>query len=80
MSKDRSGNHRLKNALFLSAFVAARFDPVPVEQYRLQRERGKRHNGAVIAVARKRCDLIHSMLTKRSMYRAPMPEIVALAA
>ncbi len=77
--KDRAGNHRLKNALFLSAFVAARFEPAAKRHYDRQRANGKRHNAAVIGVARKRCDLIWSMLTHRTMYLSPV-EIVAVAA
>lgn len=70
VSKDRSGNHRLKNALFLSAFVASRYDNGAAGHYERQRNKGKRHNAAVIAVARKRCDLIHAILTKRQAYQA----------
>ncbi len=77
--KDRAGNHRLKNALFLSAFVAARFEPAAKRHYDRQRANGKRHNAAVVGVARKRCDLIWSMLTHRTMYVSPV-EIVAVAA
>ena len=70
VSKDRSGNHRLKNALFLSAFVASRYDTQAAAHYQRQKAAGKRHNAAVIAVARKRCDLIHAILTNREHYRS----------
>lgn len=66
--KDQAGNHRLKNALFLAAFVATRSDPRAAACYQRQRDRGKHHNAAIIAVARKRCDIIWAILTKRTPY------------
>lgn len=69
VKKDRAGNHRLKNTLFLSAFIASRFDPTAKAHYQKQRNRGKHHNAATIAVTRKRCDLLHAILTKRNPYK-----------
>jgi transposase len=74
VSKDRAGNHRLKNSLFLAAFVATRYDPVAAACYQRQRNRGKHHNAAVIAVARKRCDIIWAVLTNRTPYNPNHPE------
>jgi len=68
VSKDRAGNHRLKNALFLAAFVASRHDPTAIEFYQQQRNRGKHHNAATIAIARKRCNIIWAVLTKHQPY------------
>ena len=45
--KPRGGNHRLKNALFTAAFVAAQHDPDARARYQLERSQGKRHNAAV---------------------------------
>ena len=59
----RGGNHRLKNAMFLAAFVATQHDPDARAYYQRKRDEGKKHNAAVICVARRRCDLIHAMLT-----------------
>lgn len=64
----RRGNHRLKNAMFLAAFVAVQHDPNAKAYYARKRAEGKRHNAAVICVARRRCDLIHAMLTNRTSY------------
>lgn len=66
--KDRAGNHRLKNSLFLAAFVASRHDPQAARCYQTQRSRGKHHNAAVICVARKRCNIIWAVLTNRTPY------------
>ncbi len=64
----RRGNHRLKNAMFLAAFVAVQHDPNAKAYYARKRAEGKRHNAAVICVARRRCDLIHAMLTTATTY------------
>jgi transposase len=67
-SQSRSGNHRLKNAMFLAAFVAAQHDPTAKAYYRRKRAEGKKHNAAVICLARKRCDIILAMLKTASAY------------
>jgi len=64
----RGGNHRLKNAMFIAAFVATQFDPDAKAYYQRKRDEGKRHNAAVICVARRRCDLILAMLKNRTPY------------
>jgi transposase len=61
-SRNRGGNHRLKNALFITAFVAAQHDPVSRAYYQRKRAEGKGHNAAVICLARRRCDTILAML------------------
>ena len=50
----RGGNHRLKNAMFIAAFVAAQHDPDARAYYLRKRAEGKHHNAAVICVARRR--------------------------
>ena len=52
--KPRGGNHRLKNALFTAAFIAISHDPDAKAYYRRKRDEGKRHNAALICVARRR--------------------------
>ncbi len=64
----RGGNHRLKNAMFIAAFVATQFDPDAKTYYQRKRDEGKRHNAAVICVARRRCDLILAMLKTATPY------------
>jgi transposase len=67
-AKNRAGNHRLKNAMFLAAFVAARHDPWAKAYYQRKRAEGKKHNAAIICVARRRCDLILTMLKTATPY------------
>lgn len=61
-SQSRGGNHRLKNAMFIAAFVATRHDPDARNYYQRKRDEGKKHNAAVICVARRRCDIVLAML------------------
>lgn len=66
----RHGNHRLKNALFLAAFASLRHPPSRA-YYDRKRTEGKRHNQAVLCLARRRVDVLHSMLTRHLPYQLP---------
>ncbi|WP_433489960.1 IS110 family transposase [Nocardia grenadensis] len=68
----RSGNHKLKRALFLSAF-AALHDPASRTYYDRKRAEGKKHNAALICLARRRCDVLYAMLRNKQPYRIPAP-------
>lgn len=58
----RTGNKiLLKRALFLSSFAALK-DPPSRAYYDRKRAAGKKHNLALIALARRRCDVIYVML------------------
>ncbi|MBA5690741.1 IS110 family transposase [Rugamonas apoptosis] len=63
----RRGNKVLKRALFLSAFAALR-DPVSRAYYARKIGQGKRHNQALIALARRRCDVIYAMMRDGTLY------------
>lgn len=65
--RSRRGNHRLKNALWLSAFCALHHPPAR-DYYARKRAQGKPHNAAILCLARRRCDLIHKMLTTTLTY------------
>lgn len=67
----RSGNHKLKRAFFLSAF-AALHDPTSRAYYDRKRAEGKKHNAALICLARRRCDVIYAMLKTKEPYRNPL--------
>ncbi|WP_063050839.1 IS110 family transposase [Nocardia arthritidis] len=70
-SPARSGNHKLKRALFLSAF-AALHDPASRTYYDRKRGEGKKHNAALICLARRRCDVLYAMLKTKQPYRNPL--------
>lgn len=76
----RGGNHRLKNAMFIAAFVATQFDPDAKAYYQRKRDEGKKHNAAVICVARRRCDLILAMLKNRTLYDPSRRQQLPIAA
>ena len=78
--KPRGGNHRLKNAMFQAAFVATRHDPHARAYYQQKRSEGKRHNAAVICVARRRCNIILAMLKTQTPYQPPQPNPLPQAA
>lgn len=66
----RSGNRKLKRALFLSAF-AALHDPTSRAYYDRKRAEGKKHNAALICLARRRCDVLFAMLKTETLYQPP---------
>jgi transposase len=65
--KSRRGNHRLKNAMFLAAFASLR-SPGSKAFYDRKRTEGKRHNAALICLARRRCNVILAMLRTQQPY------------
>ena len=68
----RGGNKVLKRALFLSAF-AALSDPVSRAYYDRKRAQQKKHNEALIALARRRTDVLYAMLRDTKPYAHPTP-------
>ena len=71
----RGGNKILKRAMFLSAFAALR-DPVSRADYDRKIAQGKRHNEALIALARRRTDVPYAMLRDGKTYVHP-PTVAA---
>lgn len=69
----RKGNKTLKRTFFLSAFAALK-DPLSRAYYDKKRAEGKRHNQALIALARRRCDVLFAMLRYGTLYEAPEPK------
>ena len=65
----RGGNHRVGNAMFIAAFVAAQHDPDARAYYLRKRAQGKEHNAAVICVARRRPNIILAMLKTQTPYQ-----------
>jgi transposase len=73
----RGGNKRLKRALFLAAF-ASLSDPASRAYYDRKRAEGKKHNAALICLARRRCDVLFAMLRDRKHYQPrPVPQPTA---
>jgi transposase len=74
----RHGNHRLKDALFLAAFASLKHPPSRT-YYDRKRAEGKRHNQAVLCLARRRVDVLHAMLTHGTPYQLPSDDTTHLA-
>ena len=45
--------------------------PPSIAYYKRKREQGKHHNAAIICLARRRCDVIYSMLKNGALYQEP---------
>jgi transposase len=71
-TRSQRGNHTLKSALFLSAF-ASLADPTSRAYYDHKRAQGKRHNAALICLARRRVDVQFAMLRDHTPYQHPTP-------
>ena len=67
----KGGNKHLKRAFFLAAF-AALADPASRAYYDRKRAEGKKHNAALICLARRRIDVLHAMLRTKTTYQ-PRP-------
>ncbi|ESZ99881.1 transposase [Frankia sp. CcI6] len=68
--RSQRGNHALKSTLFLSAF-ASLSDPTSRAYYDRKRAEGKRHNAALICLARRRVDVLYAMICDRKPYQPP---------
>lgn len=66
----RAGNKQLKRAFFLAAFAALR-DPASRAYYDRKRAEGKKHNAALICLARRRCDVLYAMIRDKKPYAVP---------
>lgn len=69
----RSGNKQLKNALFHAAFVASNHDPQSRAYYQRKRAEGKKHNAALMCLARRRINVLYAMV-KNGTFFQPKPE------
>ena len=74
----KGGNKQLKRAFFLAAFASLAHPPSRA-YYDRKRAQGKRHNAALICLARRRCDVLFAMLRDRRPSQ-PRPTEHALAA
>ncbi|MBN9643851.1 IS110 family transposase, partial [Corynebacterium sp. CCM 8862] len=70
---NRGGNKKLKNALWQSAFASIRFHERSHQYYDRKRAEHKRHNAAVMCLARRRCNVIFRMLKDMTYYHEQHP-------
>lgn len=72
LKRAAGGNKTLKRVFFQSAFCSLNH-PASKAFYRRKRAERKTHHQAVIALARRRVDVLHAMLRNREPYRHPTP-------
>ena len=70
---NRGGNKRLKNALFMAAFTSLRADPASKAYYDRKRAEGKKHNAALICLARRKTDVLFAMIRDNKTYTPAQP-------
>jgi hypothetical protein len=66
----RGGNKTVKNALYLSAFAAIRWDPKARDYYNTAKTAGKKHNTILISLARKRLKIMYAIMRDQTPYQA----------
>jgi transposase len=71
-----SGDRTLKMIFYQSAFCALQRDPASRTYYDRKRREGKTHHQAVIALARRRVNVLHAILRNRLPYQ-PRPALAA---
>jgi transposase len=71
LQRATSGDRSLKMVFYQSAFCALRRDPASRSYYDRKRREGKTHHQAVIALARRRVNVLHAILRTRQPYRPP---------
>jgi transposase len=72
LHRARGGNKNLKRVFYQSAFCSLQH-PVSRAFYDRKRREGKRHHQAVVALARRRIDVLHAMLRTRQPFDPDRP-------
>jgi transposase len=69
LQRATSGDRTLKMIFYQAAFCALQRDPASRAYYDRKRREGKTHHQAVIALARRRVNVLHAILRTRQPYR-----------
>jgi transposase len=77
LKRPRRYNRRLLRACYLSAHIALRADPASRRYYDRKRAEGKRHTQAVLALARRRLNVLWAMLRDHTVYQSTAPNTAA---
>jgi transposase len=64
-----AGDKALKRVFYQSAFIAVGCDPSSKTYYRRKRAEGKTHHQAVLALARRRVNVLHAIMRSREPYQ-----------
>lgn len=68
LQRAHAGDKALKRVFYQSAFVAVGCDPTSKAFYQRKRAEGKTHHQAVLALARRRVNVLHAVLRNRCPY------------
>ena len=77
LKRPRRYNRRLLRTCYLSALVSIRADPASRTYYDRKRAEGKRHTQAVLALARRRLNVLWAMLRDHTTYQPTTPSAAA---
>jgi transposase len=77
LQRAAAGNKALKRVFYQSAFIAVSCDPASKTYYARKRAEGKTHHQAVLALARRRANVLHAMLRNQTPYQAGHVTIAA---
>jgi transposase len=77
LKRPRRYDRRLLRACYLSALVSIRSDPASRTYYDRKRAEGKRHTQAVLALARRRLNVLWAMLRDHTTYQPTTPNAAA---
>jgi len=78
--RPRRFNRRLMRTCYLAALSSLKNSPASRSFYERKRAEGKSHKQALIALARRRINVLWAMLTDRTTYQEPLPASAAAAA
>lgn len=65
LQRAHAGDKALKRIFYQSAFIASSCDPLSKAFYQRKRKEGKSHHQAVLALARRRVNVLHAILRNR---------------
>lgn len=68
LRRARAGDKALKRVFYQSAFIAIGCDPTSKAYYARKRSEGKKHHQAVLALARRRVNVLHAIMRTRQPY------------
>jgi transposase len=77
LKRPRRYNRQLLRACYLAAHIAIRTDPASRTYYNRKRAEGKRHIQAVLALARRRLNVLWAMLRDNKIYQPTTPSAAA---
>ena len=77
LKRPRRYNRRLLRACYLSALISIRADTASRTYYDRKRAEGKRHTQAVLALARRRLNVLWAMLRDHTTYQPTTPNAAA---